>query len=304
MSNKIKRGRELHGLVVLDKPLHLSSNHALQRVKRLLNVKKAGHTGTLDPLATGVLVLCLGRATKIANHVADADKRYFVIAKLGQQTQTGDLEGEVIKQAEVTAQHLARVASVIAEFTGPIVQIPPMYSAIKKDGVALYKLAREGKEVERSARKVLIKDIKLQAVTDNSISMFVECSKGTYIRTLVEDIGQALGCYAHVETLRRLSVGQFGDKYPMVSLEEMEKLTQQGQNLEKLILPVQTAFSQYPSIKLNNGLISMLEKGSKLQLTSENASGYICIVDTHDIFRGLADIEQGQIVKFSRFNAA
>ena len=301
MSNKIKRGRDLHGLVVLDKPLNISSNHALQRVKRLLNAKKAGHTGTLDPLATGVLVLCLGRATKIADHVANADKRYFVVAKLGQQTQTGDLEGEVIKQTQVSEQHLAQVPAVIAQFIGSIEQIPPMYSALKKDGVALYKLARQGTEVERSARTVSIAHIGINDISHDTVSMTVACSKGTYIRTLVEDIGKTLGCYAHVHTLRRLSVGQFGDNYPMVTLEEIEQRAHQRQNLEHFILPARAAFSQYPAITLNDGLILMLEKGRKFKLSAENTSGFIRIIDTHEIFRGLADVEQGQIVKFRQF---
>lgn len=304
MANKTKRGRDIHGLVVLDKPLQQSSNNALQRVKRLLNIKKAGHTGTLDPLATGALVICLGRATKISKHIANADKRYFVVGQLGQQTQTGDLEGEIIKQAKVLPQHLAKLEAVICQFIGPIEQIPPMYSALKKDGVALYKLARKGQEVERSARQVVIKHIEFHGVVDNTFSMTVECSKGTYIRTLVEDIGNALGCYAHVATLRRLSVGDFGDKYPMITLEDMEQGLLAGRNMDKIILPTELALSFHPAQKLHNGMILMLEKGVKLKITTENSSDSVCIFDTHDIFRGLADMDHDQIVKYSRFSSA
>ena len=291
----------MHGLLVLDKPLELSSNHALQRVKRLLNAKKAGHTGTLDPLATGALVICLGRATKIADHITSASKRYFVIAKLGEQTATGDLEGDVVQQAEVTQQHIDKLEATIPHFLGEIEQIPPMFSAIKKDGVPLYKLARQGQEVERAARKVTIKQIEIGEITSDTVTMTVQCSKGTYIRTLVEDIGKELGCYAHVQTLRRLSVGDFGRQYPMVTLEEIEAMQAQEQDLEKLILPTEAAFSEYPFKVLNHAFILMLLKGMKLQLLDPEEAGYLCIYDTQRIFRGLAVIDQGRIVKFNQF---
>ena len=224
MAKKSKSGRDLHGLLVLDKPLGLSSNHALQRVKRLFNAKKVGHTGTLDPLATGVLVLCFGRATKIVDHIMQAKKVYYVVAKLGEQTDTGDSEGQVIASDEVTQQHIDKVESIVESFVGEIEQIPPMYSALKKDGVPLYKMARKGQEVERTPRKVHIESIDINRIDVDTVAMTVCCSKGTYIRTLVEDIGTKLGCYAHVAELRRLSVGCFGTQLPMVTFEQLEAL--------------------------------------------------------------------------------
>ena len=227
MAKKNKFGRDIHGLLVLDKPLGVSSNHALQRVKRLFNAKKAGHTGTLDPLATGVLVLCFGRATKIADHVMGAKKSYYVVAKLGDQTDTADKEGEIIASADVNEQHLSALTEVVKSFVGEIEQIPPMYSALKKDGVPLYKLAREGKEVERAVRKVKIYSCVIENVQNDKVGMTVHCSKGTYIRTLVEDIGAKLGCFAHVDELRRLSVGDFGLTHKMYSYETLEQLAEQ-----------------------------------------------------------------------------
>jgi tRNA pseudouridine55 synthase len=301
VANRKKRGIDMHGLVVLDKPLELSSNHALQRVKRLFNAKKAGHTGTLDPLATGALVICFGRATKIAEHITSMQKCYSVVAKLGQETATGDREGEVTREAEVNAQHLAVVETLIPQFLGDIEQIPPMYSALKKDGVSLYKLARKGQEVERTVRKVHIHEIVLGKCTDQTIEMTVKCSKGTYIRTLVEDMGRALGCYAHVQQLRRVSVGDFGDAHPMLSIEQMESMQQQNKNLESLILPIETAFSHYPSRVLHDALVQMLQQGKGLQLEQDSSPEFVCIFDTQGVFRGLAQLEQGKTVKFNQF---
>ncbi|MCL4147813.1 UNVERIFIED_CONTAM: hypothetical protein GTU68_018180, partial [Idotea baltica] len=179
----------IHGLLVLDKSLGISSNHALQHVKRLFNAKKAGHTGTLDPLATGALVLCFGRATKIADHIMGAKKSYYTVAKLGEQTDTADKEGQVIATSEVKQQHLDAITETVKSFVGDIDQIPPMYSAIKKDGVPMYKLAREGKQVERPSRRVYIDSIVIESIQENRIGMTVHCSKGHYIRTWLKIFG-------------------------------------------------------------------------------------------------------------------
>jgi tRNA pseudouridine55 synthase len=204
--------RPVHGVLLLDKPLGWSSNDALQKVKWLMRAEKAGHTGTLDPLATGVLPLCFGAATKFSQLQLDADKTYEAIAQLGVKTTTGDAEGDVISERPVNvgAGDLARVTAL---FTGPIQQTPPMHSALKKDGKALYEYARAGIEIEREARNITIYDLNVALAPENiaqpAIKMIVKCSKGTYIRTLGEDLGEALGCGAHLTALRRVETGGF-----------------------------------------------------------------------------------------------
>ena len=303
MAKKNKFARDIHGLLVLDKPLGLSSNQALQRVKYLFNAKKAGHTGTLDPLATGVLVLCFGRATKVAEHVMGARKSYYVVAKLGEQTDTGDREGEVIRKADVTEAHLANISKVVKEFVGQIEQLPPMYSAIKKDGVPLYKHARQGKQVERESRRVLIYSIQVESIQDYEVAMTVHCSKGTYIRTLVEDIGTSLGCGAHVHELRRLSVGEFGVAQKMHTYEELEDHARQGFSaLSRLVLPIETAFLAYPRAELKNGLLLAMEQGAKLKILEEISADYVRIYDTNQVFRGLGHKDEEGFMHFSKFS--
>lgn len=218
--------RPLHGVVLLDKPLGLSSNQALQKVKWLLRAEKAGHTGTLDPLATGVLPLCFGAATKFSQLHLDADKVYETTLSLGMRTSTGDAEGEVIATRPVTCS-IGLVVEVLDRFMGPIQQIPPMHSALKKDGKALYEYARAGVEVERQPRSVTIHELEmLECVLEGPapcLRLRVHCSKGTYIRTLGEDIGEALGCGAHLSQLRRVQTGPF-DASRCVTLEQIEAL--------------------------------------------------------------------------------
>ncbi|MGJ7578828.1 tRNA pseudouridine(55) synthase TruB [Variovorax sp. RHLX14] len=222
--------RPVHGVLLLDKPLGLSSNQALQRAKWLLRAEKAGHTGTLDPLATGVLPLCFGAATKFSQLHLDADKTYVATARLGVKTSTGDAEGEVIAEREVnvTSVDLARVQTL---FTGPIRQVPPMHSALKKDGKALYEYAREGIEVERAPRDVVIYALDVMPLEDVSgvvrdLRITAKVSKGTYIRTLGEDIGEALGCGAHLTSLRRIATGNFGESQ-CITLEALEAMSEE-----------------------------------------------------------------------------
>jgi tRNA pseudouridine55 synthase len=302
LAKKNKFSRDIHGLLVLDKSLGISSNHALQHVKRLFNAKKAGHTGTLDPLATGALVLCFGRATKIADHVMGAKKSYYTVAKLGEQTDTADKEGQVIATAEVTQQHLDAIADTVKSFVGDIDQIPPMYSAIKKDGVPMYKLAREGKQVERASRRVHIDSIIIDNIQADKFSMTVNCSKGTYIRTLVEDIGGKLGCLAHVDELRRLSVGSFGRDYPMFSYEQLEQISTDGAvALERILLPAEVAFYEYPQFEMKHGLILALEQGRKIRFPAAIKTRYMRIYDTNRVFRGLGEQKDDGFVHFSKF---
>lgn len=206
-----RRGQLLDGVLLLDKPQGLSSNHALQRAKRALDARKAGHTGTLDPFATGLLVCCLGRATKIAGNMLAADKAYEATLVFGEETDSGDLTGNTVAQADdgfkgVQAEHFEDVLNM---FRGEISQIPPMYSALKKDGRPLYKYAREGVEIERAPRQVVIRELETRAFDGRQAMVYVHCSKGTYIRTLAQDIGRALGCGAHLVALRRTCVGPF-----------------------------------------------------------------------------------------------
>jgi len=243
--------RVIHGVLLLDKPLGWSSNDALQKAKWLLRAEKAGHTGTLDPLATGLLPLCFGAATKFSQVSLDADKAYRATLRLGKRTSTGDLEGEVLQDRPVNVDRAA-IDAAVACFTGPIAQIPPMHSAIKKDGKALYEYARAGIEVERTARNVIIHAIDIidwqDAVDAPTLVIDVRCSKGTYIRTLAEDIGEALGCGAHLTALRRTASGPLS-LVNAISLADLESLDEPDR--EALLLPVDALLADWPRLTLD-----------------------------------------------------
>ncbi len=251
---RIKR-RPVHGVLLLDKPIGLSSNDALQKVKWLLRAEKAGHTGTLDPLATGLLPLCFGAATKFSQLHLDADKRYEAVAALGVKTTTGDAEGDVLERREVNVTD-DLLQSVLQQFRGDILQIPPMHSALKKDGKALYEYARAGVEVERVARSVKIYDIAGVLLDKFAIKIIVKCSKGTYIRTLGEDIGEALHCGAHLSSLRRIGTGGF-DVTQCVTLEALEAMTEDDRIA--CLLPVE----------------SLLEGHERVMLDAENTARFL-----------------------------
>ncbi len=235
--------RNVSGILILDKPRGMSSNQALQKVRWLLNAEKAGHTGSLDPLATGVLPLCFGEATKFSQYLLDADKGYETVTQLGVTTTTGDAEGEVVERREVTVGR-DEIEALLPRFRGEIKQIPPMYSALKKDGQPLYKLARAGEVVEREARSVNIARLELLALDNAQLRLSVACSKGTYIRTLVEDIGRELGCGGHVAELRRTQAGPFA-LAQAVSLETLEQAHAEGGSEALDQLPA--AFRQRPA---------------------------------------------------------
>ncbi|MGQ3002315.1 MAG: tRNA pseudouridine(55) synthase TruB [Hydrogenophaga sp.] len=242
--------RPVHGVLLLDKPLGLSSNQALQKAKWLLRAEKAGHTGTLDPLASGVLPLCFGAATKFSQIHLDADKTYETTVRLGVKTRTGDAEGDVIESREVTCT-VGQVVEVLDRFTGPIAQVPPMHSALKKDGKALYEYARDGETVEREARHVVIHDLELLDMQLQGeapqLRLRVRCSKGTYIRTLGEDIGEALGCGGHLIALRRIATGPF-DVSQCIALDALEALSEEDR-LARL-LPVQSLLEGHDPVTL------------------------------------------------------
>ncbi|HHA18572.1 MAG TPA: tRNA pseudouridine(55) synthase TruB, partial [Methylophaga sp.] len=209
MGRRNKKGRNITGIIVVDKPTGRSSNHVLQQVKRLFDAKKAGHTGNLDPLATGVLPICLGEATKVSSYLLDSDKQYQVTCQLGVVTDSGDSDGKVLTTSPVPEFTEQDLLDLIPKFTGEQDQVPPMFSALKYQGQPLYKLARQGIEVERKSRRITIYNIQLLSVTADSFTLDVRCSKGTYIRTLVEDISQDLGCGGHVSMLRRVAAAGY-----------------------------------------------------------------------------------------------
>ncbi|WP_180087790.1 tRNA pseudouridine(55) synthase TruB [Acinetobacter sp. YH12134] len=248
-SPKIQR-RPVHGVFLLNKPLGISSNAALQKVRWLYRAQKAGHTGALDPLASGLLPICLGEATKFSHFLLDSTKRYQTTIQLGHSTTTGDVEGEVLLEAAVPALTEENILTVLAQFTGDIQQVPPMYSALKKEGRPLYELARKGIEIERDARPISIYALELLGFTDDSITLDVTCSKGTYIRVLGEDIAKALGSYGHLTYLHRIQTGHF-DLIPSYTLDYLESLSEAER--EVLLLPVYAPIEHFPQVQVPEG---------------------------------------------------
>lgn len=258
------RGRDVHGIVLLDKPQGLSSNQALQKVKRLFNANRAGHTGTLDPMATGLLPICLGEATKVSTYLTDADKAYTARMQLGSNTTTGDKEGDVIAEREIPAGWQTRLQQCITDFVGEQTQVPPMYSALKVNGQPLYKLAREGVEVERKQRQVTIYQLELRELGDNWADFYVRCSKGTYVRTLAEDIGEVLGCGAHLTQLRRCEVSPY-DSSKVMTLDQLEALAEKGIDmLDQQLAPSDTALSHWPKVELDDKQAEDIKQGRAL----------------------------------------
>jgi len=271
-----RRGRDVSGILLLDKPAGISSNQALQRARRLFDARKAGHTGSLDPLATGMLPLCFGEATKVSTFMLDAHKRYRTTAALGAATDTGDLDGDVTERAPVPRRSPAEVDTVLARFTGEIEQVPPMYSALKHDGERLYRLARAGRVVERAPRRVTIHALRRLegggAIGPDAASLVLEvdCSKGTYIRTLVEDIARALGTVGHVAALRRLSVSPF-DGEAMVTLEALEALPPEARDAQ--LLAADTALARLPALELDADEARRLSHGQSLLVDAARRPG-------------------------------
>lgn len=252
MGRRHRKGRPVHGILLLDKPAGGSSNQVLQRVKRLFNAGKAGHTGSLDPLATGMLPICFGEATKLSGYLLDADKGYETTLQLGVTTDSADADGDVLQTRPVPSDlSLERLEEVCARFRGSQMQIPPMVSAIKIDGQRLYKLARQGIEVERPARAVQIHELCVLSLSGTTARLSVRCSKGTYIRSLVTDIGEALGCGAHVTQLRRTFVSPFED-HPMVDVAALEALVEAPEGVrDALLLPVDAGLLHMPAVDIS-----------------------------------------------------
>lgn len=293
--------RDISGVVLLDKPSGMTSNAALQQVKHLYLASKAGHTGSLDPLATGLLPICLGEATKFSAYLLDADKRYSVTARLGVRTETGDLDGEVIGEEDVPADALERIPALLQEhFSGQIEQVPPMYSALKKDGVPLYVYARKGETVERKARSVFIHEIRMLGGAGNEVELDVRCSKGTYIRTLVEDLGALLGCGASVAALRRTAVGPYG-RNSMVGLQVLRETRELAgmEALDALLLPVETPVLHWPGVLLTRVGLHSIRRGQSVQVPEPPAAAWVRLMDSEHAtpqFVGVGEVlEDGRV---------
>ncbi len=295
---KRKSGLDVHGIVLLDKRLGISSNRALQEVRRLFNANKAGHTGSLDPLATGLLPLCFGEATKVSALMLDDDKRYQVEVRLGVMTDTGDAEGGVIKTCPVPALTTARIEACLDRFTGSIEQVPPMYSALKHEGKKLYELAREGKIIERKARRITIFELKLLGFTDDRLTLDVFCSKGTYIRSLAEDIGHALDSCGTVTVLRRLQAGQFS----LCEAKTIEQLAaMDGQSLANCLIPVDAPLVAIPAVRLSEAEAKSIKYGQSIN-TEKHPLGVVRLYHGA-LFLGLGEmLLDGKIAPKKLFN--
>ena len=271
----------MHGILLLDKPSGITSNDALQQVKRIYNAAKAGHTGALDPLATGMLPICLGEATKFSQFLLDADKRYQVTARLGERTDTSDADGQVISRRPVAVTD-AQLQQALAGFRGDTLQVPSMYSALKHQGRPLYEYAREGIEVEREARPITVYALELLAFRGDEIELDVHCSKGTYIRTIVDDLGEVLGCGAHVTRLHRSQVARYPSER-MVTLEQLQSVFEQckaegrppREDLDPLLMPMDTAVSELPEVNMSEIVASYVNQGQAVQVPKSPLNGFV-----------------------------
>ncbi len=278
---KRRKGRPVNGVLLLDKPYEMSSNHALQAVKRIYFAQKAGHTGALDPLATGMLPICLGEGTKFSQFLLDTDKTYRVIAKLGIRTTTSDADGEIVAEKAVKVS-LAQLTEALATFRGTTQQIPSMYSALKYQGQPLYKYAREGVEVPREARNITVFSLDLLAFENDEIELELHVSKGTYIRTIIDDLGELLGCGAHVAQLRRLAVGSYPVE-SMVTLAQLEDLLIEAKDkqvspstlLDSLLLPMETAVIGLEKVYIDDMSANFLRHGNPVQVSNAPVKGLV-----------------------------
>lgn len=292
-----RKGRDVSGILVIDKPQGITSNGILQEVKRLYGAAKAGHTGALDPLATGVLPLCFGEATKFSQMMLDSDKAYIATARLGERTETGDSEGAVVATKPVPTDLSPEVLEpVLEQFRGNIQQVPSMYSALKHNGRPLYEYAREGIEVERPARPVTIYELRLLDVRENEMDIAVKCTKGTYIRSLVEDIGEVLGCGAHVIALRRTLAAGFAlsDAHAVPDLEAMRE---RGESLDGLLVAPDAALSMFPEYRLSGQSLVSILNGQPVRIPGRAYEGFLRIYGNEG-FVGLAEaLPEGEETK-------
>jgi tRNA pseudouridine55 synthase len=297
MGRRRNKGRNISGVLLLDKPMGMTSNQALQEVKHLYKASKAGHTGSLDPLATGLLPICFGEATKLSAFLLDADKHYRVRVKLGETTTTADAEGELVQSLDPSGVSEDDVRDLLPEFLGEQEQLPPMYSAIKHQGERLYKLARQGLEVERKPRAIHIHALRLLGFELPEFEVDVHCSKGTYVRTLAEDMGKRLGCGAHVSGLRRTGVGPYDDS-SMVSLEQVREAfaEKRFQEMDGWLLPLESALAEWPVVKLSPDATFYMQQGQPILVPNAPTSGWVRLYGNQSEFIGVGWIlEDGRV---------
>ncbi|APS28733.1 tRNA pseudouridine(55) synthase TruB [Pectobacterium brasiliense] len=298
MSRPRRRGRDIHGVLLLDKPQGVSSNDVLQKVKRIFNANRAGHTGALDPLATGMLPICLGEATKFSQYLLDSDKRYRVIARLGQRTDTSDADGNVIEERAIGFS-ATDLEQALEGFRGTTQQVPSMYSALKYQGRKLYEYARQGLTVPREAREITVYELQFIRWEGDELELEIHCSKGTYIRTIIDDLGEKLGCGAHVIYLRRLQVATYPTER-MVTLEQLAALSEQAQtqelplsqSLDPLLMPMESPVIDFPEVNLTPVVAGYLKLGQAVQAANVPSNGMVRITegDEHK-FIGMGEID-------------
>mgnify|MGYP000972254365 FL=1 len=301
MSKPRKRGRDIHGVFLLDKPQGMSSNDIMQKVKRIFQANKAGHTGALDPLATGMLPICLGEATKFSQFLLDADKRYLVTAKLGERTNTSDAEGQIVETREVKVK-TPEILTALEQFRGDILQVPTMFSALKYNGKPLYEYARQGITVEREARPITIFELNFIEYNAPYLTLEVHCSKGTYIRTLVDDLGEALGCGAHVTMLRRTAVADYPTE-KMLDWNALQSLAAQQDLslLDTLLLPMDTAVAKLPTLTLNESQTQGIGFGQRIKFDNPNRlQGQVRLFSHENRFLGVAVIDENNVIRPQR----
>ena len=301
MSKPRKRGRDIHGVFLLDKPQGMSSNDIMQKVKRIFQANKAGHTGALDPLATGMLPICLGEATKFSQFLLDANKRYLVTAKLGERTDTSDAEGQIVETREVKVK-TPEILTALEQFRGDILQVPTMFSALKHNGKPLYEYARQGITVEREARPITIFELSFIEYNVPYLTLEVHCSKGTYIRTLVDDLGEALGCGAHVTMLRRTAVADYPTE-KMLDWNALQALAepQDLSLLDALLLPIDTAVANLPTLTLNESQTQGIGFGQRIKFDNSNRlQGQVRLFSHEHRFLGVAVIDENNVIRPQR----
>lgn len=301
MSKPRKRGRDIHGVFLLDKPQGMSSNDIMQKVKRIFQANKAGHTGALDPLATGMLPICLGEATKFSQFLLDADKRYLVTAKLGERTDTSDAEGQIVETREVKVK-TPEILTALEQFRGDILQVPTMFSALKHNGKPLYEYARQGITVEREARPITIFELSFIEYNVPYLTLEVHCSKGTYIRTLVDDLGEVLGCGAHVTMLRRTAVADYPTE-KMLDWNALQALAepQDLSLLDALLLPIDTAVANLPTLTLDESQAQGIGFGQRVKFDNPNSlQGQVRLFSHENRFLGVAVIDENNVIRPQR----
>ena len=301
MSKPRKCGRDIHGVFLLDKPQGMSSNDIMQKVKRIFQANKAGHTGALDPLATGMLPICLGEATKFSQFLLDADKCYLVTAKLGERTDTSDAEGQIVESREVKVK-TPEILTALEQFRGDILQVPTMFSALKHNGKPLYEYARQGITVEREARPITIFELNFIEYNAPYLTLEVHCSKGTYIRTLVDDLGEALGCGAHVTMLRRTAVADYPTE-KMLDWNALQALAepQDLSSLDALLLPMDTAVAKLPALTLNESQTQGIGFGQRIKFDNLNRlQGQVRLFSHENRFLGVAVIDENNVIRPQR----